>query len=424
MTTTTHDTTEQGSGSLNLGRLAPATSVIGAIGLLVLLALMFTGDDAHRQQMLGSYLFGFIFWIGITLGFFGLSLLHHTVRGRWSVSILRILEAGGGWVSFVLMGALFIPVLANLKLLYEWADPDKVATSEILKHKAPYLNTPFFIVRLGIYLLLWGGLAYFMRRSTLRQEAKQDFKLEAGRSSWGAPGILMFFITCTFAFTDWVMSLDKNWYSTMYGTWTIVASVLGALALATFIFCTNADKFPYNTVWRPDLTKDLGNMLFTLTMLWGYTSLSQFLIIWNGNLPETARYYIARSSNVPVHAGSVEPVTSNFTWGILGLVGIIGQFFIPFFALITPRTKKTPKNLAKICAWIFVVHIVDVYSYVIPSLPGRGGPGPVSSAIGYDALAWITIGALWFFVFGSQVSKAPLLPTYDTRLQEALQNAH
>lgn len=424
MTTTTHETTEQGSGSLNLGRLAPAASVIGVLGIVVLLAMMFSGNEASKQQVLGSYMFGFIFWIGITLGFFGLTLLHHTVRGSWSVSIIRILEAGGSWLSFALMGVLFIPILANLKTMYTWADPNKVANSEVLQHKAPYLNVPFFMLRLAIYLLLWGGLAWFMRRSTLRQDENKDFKLETGRSSWGAPGLVMFFLTCTFAVTDWVMSLSPSWYSTMFGTWTIVASVLGALSLATLMFCVNADRYPFNTVWRPDLTKDLGNMLFTLTMLWGYTSLSQFLIIWNGNLPETTQYYIARSSNAVLPAGSVEPVTSNFTWGAVGLIGIIGQFFIPFFALITPRTKKTPMNLAKICGWIFVVHITDVYIYVIPALPGRGAPGPFSGAMLTDAIAWVAIGALWFFVFGSQVRKAPLLPTYDTRLQEALQNAH
>ncbi|MDR3689623.1 MAG: hypothetical protein P4L46_09620 [Fimbriimonas sp.] len=422
MTTTTHDSTELRPESPNLGRLAPAMSVIGAIGLIVMLVMMFTGDEASRRQAIGSYLFGFVFWIGITLGFFGLTLLHHTVRGRWSVSILRILEAGGGWVSIVTMFALFIPVLANLKVIYEWADPDKVAASEILQHKAPYLNVPFFAVRFVIYLLLWAGLAYFMRRSTMRQEQSQDFKLEAGRSSWGAAGMVMFFVTCTFAFTDWVMSLQASWYSTMYGAWQIVAAVLGALALSMYIFCINAHKPPYNTVWRPDLGRDLGNMLFTLTMLWGYTSLSQFLIIWNGNLPETGSYYIARSSNVPLH--SIEPMTTNITWGFVGLIGILGQFFIPFFALIAPRTKKTPKNLAKICLWIFLVHITDAYLLVIPSLPGRGGPGPISPAIGGDILAFVAIGAIWFFVFGSQVKKAPLLPSYDTRLQEALQNAH
>ena len=153
-------------------------------------------------------------------------------------------------------------------------------------------------------------------------------------------------------------------------------------------------------------------------MLWGYTSLSQFLIIWNGNLPETAAYYHARGSNV-------EPMTSNFTWGAVGLIGIVGQFFIPFFALITPRTKKTAMNLAKVAGWIFVVHIADIYLYVVPALPGgRGLHGPVTPALVTDALAWVAIGAVWLFIFGNEVKKAPLLPSYDNRLQEAAQNAH
>ena len=418
MTTTTHDITEQESKGLNLGRLAPAASVIGLIGLVVSLILMFTGGEAMKTQMMGSYMFGFIFWIGITLGFFGLSLLHNTVRGNWSVSIIRLLEAGGGYVSFIVMFALFIPIVANMKAMYAWADPAKVATDAVLQHKAPYLNPSFFMVRLGLYLLIWAGLAWFLRNSAMRQEVSKDFKLEAGRSSWGAVGMLVFFLTCTFAFTDWVMSLQPSWYSTMFGTWSIISACLGALSLSVLIFCVNADKMPYKTVMRPDLTKDLGNMLFVLTMLWGYTSLSQFLIIWNGNLPETTSYYHARSSNI-------EPMTSNFTWGAVGLIGIVGQFFIPFFALITPRTKKTAMNLAKVAGWIFVVHIVDVYLYIIPSLPGDRGPkGPVTPAIMTDVLAWVAIGAIWLYVFASQVKKAPLLPTYDNRLQEAVQNAH
>ncbi len=419
MTTTTHDTTIQEAGTgLDLGKRAPAASVVGIIGIIVCLVLMFSGGEAMKIQMMGSYMFGFIFWMGITLGFFGLSLLHNTVRGNWSVAIIRILEAGGGAVSFGAMFVLFLPIVANLKAMYAWADPAKVAADRILKFKAPYLNPTFFEIRLVGYFVLWAGLAWFLRKSAMRQEVSKDFKLEAGRSSWGAVGIVMFFLTCTFAVTDWVMSLEPHWSSTMFGTWSLISACLGALSLAVLIFCVNAHRAPYKDIMRPDLTKDLGNMLFVLTMLWGYTSLSQFLIIWNGNLPETTSYYQARSSNV-------EPITSNFTWGAVGLICIVGQFFIPFFTLITPRTKKTAMNLAKAAGWIFCVHIVDIYQYIIPALPGGRGPsGPATPALLTDALAFVAIGGIWFFVFSSQAKKAPLLPTYDTRLQEAAQHAH
>ena len=82
-------------------------------------------------------------------------------------------------------------------------------------------------------------------------------------------------------------------------------------------------------------------------------------------------------------------------------------------------------NLAKVAGWIFVVHIADIYLYVVPALPGgRGLHGPVTPALVTDALAWVAIGAVWLFIFGNEVKKAPLLPSYDNRLQEAAQNAH
>lgn len=418
MTNSTHDTMDNDSRTLNLGRIAPAASLIGVVGMIICWALMFSGGQAMRTQMMGSYMFGFIFWLGITIGFFALMLLHNTVRGRWSVALIRILEAGGGYISLIVMFALFLPIVANLKTMYKWADPAQVSADKILQFKAPYLNPTFFMIRFAGYLVLWAGLAWFLRNSAMRQEKSKDFKLESGRSSWAAPGIVMLFLTSTLALTDWVMSLEPHWYSTMFATWSIVSMTLGGLALATYIFCVNADKMPFKTVMRPDLTRDMGNMLFTLTMLWGYTSLSQFLIIWNGNLPETASYYMARSS-------SVHPMTANFTWGYVGMIGIIGQFFIPFFGLITPRTKKTAMNLARMAAWIFIVHITDVYLYIVPALPGhRGSQGPVSASLLTDALAWVAFGGIWLFVFGLVIKKAPLLPTYDTRLQEAVQHAH
>lgn len=418
MTHPTHDAMEQDSRGLNMGRLAPASLLIGFVGLVVCLVLMYTGDPAMHTQMLGSYLFGFIFWIGLTIGFFGLSLLHNLVRGNWSVSIIRILEAGGGYESFLVMFALFIPILLNLKQMYVWADPAQVAKDAIMLRRVGYMNPEFFTIRFFCYLAIWAGFAAFFRKSAMRQEATKNFKLESGRSSWAAPGMILLFLTCTLAVTDWVMSMEPHWSSTMFATWSLVSMVLGGLALSTYIFCINADKMPYKAIMRPDLTRDLGNMLFTLTMLWGYTSLSQFLIIWHGNLPEFTSYYQGRGSEA-------SPMTVNFTWGFVGMIGIIGQFFIPFFGLIVPRTKKTARNLAKMCLWIFVIHITDVYLYVVPALPGhRGLLGPITPALLTDALAWVSMGGIWFFVFGTVIKKAPLLPTYDTRLQEAAQHAH
>lgn len=415
MAISTHDFPTETVGELNIKRLAQPMGLLGVILGAVALFMLFSQNN---PVLYGSYLFGWVFWLSITLGTFGLSILHHTVRGTWSVPLSRLFEAGGGWVNLLVMAILFIPILTHLPILYAWADPAKLAGDHVMMHRAAYMNPMAFLSRFVGYFLLWCSFAWFMRNSVLRQEKTGDFKLEEGRSSWGAAGMVGFFLTVTFALTDWVMSLDTHWSSTMYGTWFIICSCGGALAFTILIFNSNYDKAPYRNVISPNLGKDMGNMQFVFTMLWGYTSLSQFLILWNGNIPETTSYYKNRSSEM------FPPGMAANNWGAIGLALIVGRFFFPFFSLLTPRVKRIPQNLRFIGGWIFVMQIFEVYLFVQPSIPGRGPLGPIApSHLGYDALFFVAIGAIWLAVFAYQTSVAPLIPTYDHRL-EGLKDAH
>jgi hypothetical protein len=415
-------TPEAAGNRVDLGKLAPAAGAVAIVGAIVTTFLLVT----NSHEMFGSYLYGLMFWVSVTLGMFGLSVLHHTVRGSWSVAILRLLEAGGGARMLTVMGLLFLPLIygvfspdiASSHVLYEWADTALVQGDKILRGKAPLLNPVTYTVLTAIFFAIWIAFAAKMRQSTLRQEQNGDFKLEEGRSSWGAAGMVMYFLTVSFALFLWLMSLNPHWYSTMYGVWMIVASAGAALALCNVIVCINARKFPYNTIVAPSLTKDLGNMQFVTVMLWGYTSISQFLIIWNGNIPETTSYFKDRTSEM--HPPGME---ANH-WGWVGLILIVGRFFVPFFSLLAPRTKKYPGLLQRVCGWIFVMHIIDMYLIVQPSLHGRAIQGPIAGHLLYDVLAWVTVGAIWLAIFASQTRKAALLPKYDNRLQEALHHAH
>ncbi len=405
--------TQSSGKTVDLGKIWPVGVVLAIVGIAGL--LMASGGKA--DQFWGSYIFGFVFWMGITLGCLGLSLLHHATRGSWSVSVIRLFESGGGWQSLLLMLAIFAPVaLLGTHSLYEWTHADVVQSDPILKHKEAFFSIPFWILRIVFYFALWVFWAFLMRRSTIKQDQTQDFRLESGRSSWGAAGMVMFFLTVTFALLDWVMSMTPHWYSTMYGAWMIVGSSYGALALVTAIVCHYADKEPYRSIVSPYLTKDLGNMLFVHTMLWGYTTLSQFIIIWNGNIPETTTFYKVRMATYP------PGIQANY-WAFVGFVLMVGMFFIPFYALIAPRTKKHPALLKKIALWMFFMAVINIFLIVVPSVPHRAEAGPLKY-LAADIFAWLGIGGLWFAVFAAMTKKAPLVPLYDTRLQEAKAHAH
>ncbi len=361
----------------------------------------------------GSWMFGWYFWFTITMGMFGLSILHHTLRPTWSLPFLRLFEAGGGPTGIALMGVLFLPILVHPATIYEWATPE-AAHDAILRYKLPFLNQPFWTGRIVFYFAVWLWFSSFMKRSERRQELSGDFALEKGRSSWGAFGMVMFFVTVTFCIIDVLMSLEAHWSSTMMPLWQIIASCLGASSFCVALICVNAKKEPYINIVGPNLTKDWGNILFMFSMLWAYTAISQFLIIWNGNIPETTQYYARRAA---------------MEWNAVGMVTIVGQFLVPWMSLLSPRVKRYPRLLKKIAGWIFVIHIVDAYLAVGPALPvsltDMANRRPAfSGAILYDVLAWVAIGGIWLALFGNQASKAPLLVGYDQRLQEALIHAH
>ncbi|CAN5538610.1 hypothetical protein BH11ARM1_BH11ARM1_09530 [soil metagenome] len=414
-----HESTAITTDKADLGKLGPMGAVLAVIGGLLFFVLG-PGITGGMDHLYGSYMFGLLFWTLITLGCLGMGLLHHTVRGTWSVSVMRLFESGGGAASLLLMAVLFIPIIVlpgAMHSLYEWTHAEVVKNDPILTHKAPWLNETRWVACLVLYFAIWILWSTIMRRSTLKQDESKNFKLEAGRMSWGAVGMVVFAVTSTFASVDWIMSMEPHWYSTMYGLCVVINACYGALAIATVFVTSNARKEPYKSIMSHFLTRDIGNMLFVLTMLWGYTTLSQFLIIWNGNIPETTSYYQKRMAMYP------DGMQGNW-WAVLGFILIIGTFFVPFYCLLAPRVKKYTQNLRSIGIWMFLMCILNVYMLVIPALPGRGELGPISKFTLPDIFAWMFVGGLWLVVFGAISRRAPLVPLYDTRLQEAASNAH
>src|SRR5688572_21386750 len=77
-------------GEITLHRMGPAVAVLGVIGVGAIGASFMTAASvAQKTSLLQSYFWAFIFWMFLTLGFFGLTLLHHTIRGNWGLPLLR-----------------------------------------------------------------------------------------------------------------------------------------------------------------------------------------------------------------------------------------------------------------------------------------------------------------------------------------------
>src|SRR5260370_1053071 len=113
--------TMEGAQKANLGKLQYAGLLVGVIFLGALLGMSLSSTDSAAIAQ--SYLFGFVYWGALSLGMLGVVLLHHTVRGSWTLSILRLLESGSSLTSFCLMALLSVPILFSAGKLYPWAMP-------------------------------------------------------------------------------------------------------------------------------------------------------------------------------------------------------------------------------------------------------------------------------------------------------------
>jgi hypothetical protein len=359
------------------------------------LALAAIGLFVSPLQFFRSYLWAFMFWFGIALGCLPLLMLYHLVGGAWGFTIRRIIESGTR--TLPVLTIFFIPILFGIPYLYEWSHPDKAAQAEVLRLKQPYLNMPFWILRAIFYFAVWLFYAYRLNRMSRSQDEAADAMPPGRLQRISGPGLAVYGLTISFASFDWAMSLEPQWYSTIYGMLWIVSQALSGLAFAVAILALLSDTEPISRLSLPNSLHDLGNLLLAFVMLWAYLSFSQLLIIWSGNLPEEIHWYLSRLRN---------------GWEWVAAALILFHFFVPFFLLLARFKKRHVRSIATIALMILIMRVVDTYWIITPAFYGGR-----LTLHWLDLFALVGIGGIWLAVYAKQLSVMPLLPLHDTNAQ-------
>lgn len=373
-----------------------------ALGLgVICLAASAVGAFITPERFFQSYLFSVIFWLDVSLGCLGILMIQYMIFGAWGAVIRRVLEAGTLLVPLMLV--LFLPLLLGLPTLYEWIGPG-AEQAELLAPKSAYLNLPFFFMRAAGYFVCWIVLAYLLRRWSLNQDRDDDQRWRARLSTLSRPGMILFVLTVTFAAYDWVMSLEPEWYSSIFGALFLAGQGLAGMTLTVMAAAYLARRGPLTHVLTPQRINDLGNLLLAFVMFWAYINLSQFLIIWSGNLPEEVTWYVHRTQN-------------GWEWPIRIVLAF--QFAGPFLVLLSRRAKRNLRALTILAAVIFVVHLIEVFWRVIPAFHRES-----FSLSWLDIVTPLGIGGVWVAGFLWLLGRAALVPLHDPRtphLQEAVE---
>ena len=382
-----------------LGRVQRIGLGLGVLGLgAAVLGLLFAGPAFFFH----GYLTAFVFWVGLPLGCLALLMLHHLTATAWGFVTQRLLEAGA--LTAGLMAVLFIPIFFGMHELYHWANEHAVETNVLLQHKKPYLNIPFYIIRTVIYFAFWGTAAYLLDRWSLRMDETGDAKYAVWIRRLSAGGLIAHVLLLTFASVDWIMSLEPEWFSTIFGWLLLVSQALAALALMSLMLWRVHQKEPLNRVVKTKHFHDYGNLTLAFVVLWTYLMFMQYLIIWSGNIPEDIRWYVHRQSG---------------GWGWVAPVLILFHFVLPFVLLLFRRTKRNAGRLAAVAVGIMAAHVLYVLWLVLPSFQEE----TTLHTYWITLAAFVGIGGLWGAAYAWLLARRSLLPSGDPRFQHMMEGS-
>ena len=363
--------------------LSPRAAVkYGAAGVVLLVLCGIYGFFDPRRFFEG-YLTAFVFWTQLALGSLGLLFIQYLTGGRWGMTVTRLLEAG--MMTLPLCAVLFLPLFAGMPWLFPWIYPQGARLQHLIAEKALYLNIPFFVMRFLVYFGVLSAFAFRFRRLSLRRDAAA----RAAMGFWSGPCLIVFVLCTNFITVDWIMALKPEWYSSMLAVNFGAEEGVATMAWCILMLRALQSIEPMKSALNVKVVHDVGNLLLALTLFWTYTTFSEYLITWTGDIPNTVSWFTDRSS-----AG----------WKWYAVLLVVVHFALPLFCLILTTVSKNLERLARVAGLMLLAHLAQVVWWVQPAFG-------LHVHIAWTSLVLlVALGAIWLAGFARNLRGAPLVP--------------
>jgi hypothetical protein len=303
----------------------PAWRMAAIGGVLIVAGLagvILCGGFAWRAWLAAAFLAA-----SVPVGAVGLLMTLYLVPGGWR----RGLEPTVGAQVRLLAPALLAgaPVFFGLFALYPWTHQDQ-ATG----FRAAYLSVPGFIVRSLVWWGVLAGLAALLGREPERRRAIS------------AVGLVLYLPLASMAAVDWLMSLDPAFTSSGFGLYVICIQMLLALSLGLAAAAGGAAPLD-----NPDV---LGGVLLTVLMLWAYLAFMQYVIVWSGDLPAGAAWYLRRMGG---------------GWGLV-FWAVCASRLAPLLLLLFGPVRRGRRWLVGLSAAVILGTVLEIAWLVFPTDDG------------------------------------------------------
>jgi hypothetical protein len=339
-----------------------------AVGIAALIAVV-VGAFFNWPRFVQAWLIAILIWIGLPLGAWPTLMTHNLTGGGWGEICRPALKAMVATLPLFAIG--FIPLLIGVDHVFRWAAPAETLP-EVVRHKSYWLNQWELIGRTFVYFVVW--LVFAWRLEVLRPSALRPSRLSAG-------GLVVWGFSLTFFAFDWFLSINPRFYSDIFGL-IYLTTVLLPVPAVLFFSLGLEERRPDNV--RTSQIQDLANLWESAIIGWIVMIFSQYLLIWNGNIPDEIRWYIDRSQGG----------WSILAWILGALIGLV------FLGLFLRPIKKSRVWLMALGAMMLGAYILFIYWMVMPAYAPRD-----MAIYWYEPVAFLAVGGFWLAFFLNRLAR-------------------
>jgi len=362
------------------------------VGIIAIVAGFLTDPERTWPNVLLNNMYFLTISIGAML-FYSIQFI---TGSSWSAMFQRVPLALGGFIPVAAIGMLLL--FFGLTSIYEWAVPGITETDKLIAHKAPFLNVPFYMIRIVVYFALFIPLFLALRRLSIREDTQPGTALYRKSSHLAKVFIFVVVLFFSLAAIDWVMTIDAHWYSTLFGFRAMVTSIyFGVAAIVLLIFFMRSlGYFPQmNEAHRHDLAR----YLFRFSIVFGYLWFMQFLIIWYANIPELTVYYQPRFLG---------------EYKYLFYAELFMNFAIPFVVLMADDIGRKKPVLIAMSVLLMLGLWISLFLQIMPGSYGKLAFGFIEAGV------WIGYAGLFLLITFTLLGKANIIPVNHPQLDESM----
>jgi Ni/Fe-hydrogenase subunit HybB-like protein len=353
--------------------LAVTAGAVGAFLYMMATGLGVTG--LSRPVMWGTMIILFVFWIGLSHSGTLISAILRITQAGWRAPVLRGAEA---MTVFALMVGGLFPLMhlgRNWRFYYMIPYPNE-------RMLWPNFRSPLLWDMVAISTYLTGSILFLYFGMIPDLAAARDHStgwkkklytiLAAGfrgtHSEWRryhVASTLFAVLIIPVAVSvhsivswDFAMAMVPGWHSTIFAPYFVAGAIYSGIAGVITVMAFLRRVFRLENFLTVQHFDNLGKLLLTMTLIWGYFYFAEFLTTWYSRLPEDWAL-------VSSYGGHFLP---------LFLVMLTCNFLLPLPALCLSSVRRSVPALFAVSLVVNIGMFAERALIVVPSLARRNDP--------------------------------------------------